>query len=1174
MVCPTCGAENVAGSKFCNECGGALPAGCPSCGATNKPGARFCNECGTALGDEVAALAGRVATAGTAAVGPVAERRLVTVLFADIVGFTPFAEKRDAEEVRDTLSRYFDMCSEIVARYGGAVEKFIGDAVMALWGAPTAHEDDAERAVRAALELVATVPTLGSGVQARAGLLTGEAAVTLGATNQGMVAGDLVNSAARLQSVASPGSVLVGEATMRATSRAILYDEAGEHLLKGKELPVKAWRPTRVVAERGGRNRFDALEAPFVGRTDELRLLKDLFHATGREKRIRLVSVTGPAGIGKSRLAWEFLKYVDGLVEDTYWHDGRSPAYGEGITFWALAEMIRSRCGLVETDDESITRAKVGETVRRFVSDADEADWIERALLTLFGLDSGMAADQLFGAWRTFFERIAAVGNVALVFEDLHHADSGLLDFIDHMLEWSRGLPIYIITLSRPELLERRPDWGAGKRSFTSIYPEPLSISEMRELLAGLVPGLPDAAVAAIVGRAEGIPLYAVETVRNLVADGRLKVSEGIYEPVGDLTSLAVPETLTALISSRLDALDPADRSLLHDAAVLGQSFTLEALAAVSRTAAGDLEQRLAVLMRRELLSRHLDSRSAEAGQYAFVQALIREVAYNTLSKKDRKVRHLAAARFFERLDNDELASARAGHYLAAYDNAAEGAEAEALAAQARVALKAAAERAAALGAYDQTVAFLQQALSATSDLGDRAGLLEWASDAAGIASRHDVAIDLARQAISAHQETGDRLGAARTTSRLGWTLLHARRDREALELLETALVAFADVGDDEVLAYLKTSLARAYGQFEEHARALVLADEALDFAEHGNHPALVARGLVIKGAIMGALGRLRESVGLLRAGEELAREQNLTEQVLGALVLRGYVLGEVDNIQARDCYLSGLAMARRAGHRTLTHQFINNIGYTSFLTGEWDAGMALMDEVLGEDLDTATRIWVLSNSLIIKVSRGDPVAESLAELDRLSDLVDDRQVSEAPEDTRANFAQAEGRLEDAQRHWLTIAVRPNQAPASYYQAARPALWSGDVESVRRYFDAIEKTGVHGPVVEARRQNLRAAIAALEGRSREALSMYQAALGSWRDLKVVWEEALTGIDMATVLDISEVDVQAAIKSTREILTRLEAKPYLERLELTLARREGAPPGASVRQAETTVAEPA
>ncbi len=378
MVCADCGTENRSTRRFCLRCGRALAFTCPGCGAPNEPEAVFCGDCGTQLGDDregwsSTAVARDRATPGGQGAGlstaptrgPVAERRLVTVLFADLVGFTPFAEERDAEDVRETLSRYFELASQVIGGHGGTVEKFIGDAVMAVWGAPTAHEDDAERAVRAAVELVAAIPGLGLAMQARVGVLTGEAAVTVGAAGQGMVAGDLVTTASRLQSVASPGTVLVGEGTMRAASRAIAFEPAGDQVLRGKAAPVSAWRVTAVVAERGGRGRPDVLEPPFVGRAEELRALKEALHAAGRDRRPRLVSVTGPAGIGKSRLAWELEKYVDGLVEPVYWHEGRSPAHGDGVAAWALGEMVRRRAGLAEGDDEATTRAGIDATARR-----------------------------------------------------------------------------------------------------------------------------------------------------------------------------------------------------------------------------------------------------------------------------------------------------------------------------------------------------------------------------------------------------------------------------------------------------------------------------------------------------------------------------------------------------------------------------------------------------------------------------------------------------------------------------------------------------------------------------------------------------------------------------------------------------------------------------------------
>src|SRR6266705_276199 len=356
-LCPSCGASNREGRKFCAECGSAFSAACQACGAANQPEERFCGECGAPLSP--GAMAG-VAPAAPVHEAPAAERRLVSVLFADLVGFTTLSESRDAEEVRELLSRYFDTCSRLIDVYGGQVEKFIGDAVMAVWGAPTATEDDAERAVRAALDLVTAVSALGDEVgapelRARAGVLTGEAAVTLGAEGQGMVAGDLVNTASRVQSVAEPGSVYVGESTRRATEQTIVYEEAGSFELKGKEGLTPLWRAQRVVSGLRGSLKSQGLEAPFVGRDRELRQIKDLFHGCADEQKAHLVSVTGIAGIGKSRLAWEFYKYFDGIAETVYWHRGRCLSYGEGVTYWALADMVRMRCRIAE--DESAESA-------------------------------------------------------------------------------------------------------------------------------------------------------------------------------------------------------------------------------------------------------------------------------------------------------------------------------------------------------------------------------------------------------------------------------------------------------------------------------------------------------------------------------------------------------------------------------------------------------------------------------------------------------------------------------------------------------------------------------------------------------------------------------------------------------------------------------------------------
>ena len=368
MICEQCGTENRAGRRFCRSCGSALAALCPVCSSPAEPGDRFCGTCGNPLSANGGVAAdgpspGPGLDPAQAGAGAPTERRVVSVLFADLVGFTALSDDRDPEAVREFLDGYFALARERIARYGGTIEKFIGDAVMAVWGTPVAHEDDAERAVRAALDLLDAIGGLrapdGSAIAVRGAVLTGEAAVALGRDGQAMVAGDLVNTASRLQSVAPPGSVLVGEATVHASESAIVYEPAGDQLLRGKGLPVAAWLAVRVVAGRGGFGRTARLEAPFVGRDDELRLLKELLHATARDRRARLVSVLGIAGIGKSRLAWELEKYIDGLVEVVYWHQGRSPAYGDGVAFWALGEMVRGRARIAESDPPDAARTKL-----------------------------------------------------------------------------------------------------------------------------------------------------------------------------------------------------------------------------------------------------------------------------------------------------------------------------------------------------------------------------------------------------------------------------------------------------------------------------------------------------------------------------------------------------------------------------------------------------------------------------------------------------------------------------------------------------------------------------------------------------------------------------------------------------------------------------------------------
>jgi class 3 adenylate cyclase/tetratricopeptide (TPR) repeat protein len=1155
VICSNCETENPVGTKFCKECGTRLGLVCASCGNALLPDAKFCSECGTNVAAVTSGPAGAARTAFTA---PVAERRIVSVLFADLVGFTTLAEGRDAEDTRELLSQYFDLARDVVERYGGTIEKFIGDAVMAVWGAPAAREDDAERAVRAGLELVDAVRSLGPSIQARAGVLTGEAAVTLGATNQGMVAGDLVNTASRLQSVAPPAAVLVGEATQRAASAAIVFEPAGEQILKGKAAPVAAWRAVRVVAERGGRNRSDTLEAPFVGRDDELRLLKDLFHATTREQRARLVSVLGPAGIGKSRLAWEFLKYIDGLSDVVWWHDGRSPAYGDGISFWALGEMVRARCGLLEGDDERTTRTKVAASLAEHVPDEDERRWIEPALLALLGIGSGAPTEELFGAWRTFFERLATTAPVVLVFEDFHYADAGLIDFVDHVLDWSKNVPIYVLTLSRPSLLERRADWGVGKRNFVSLYLEPLSETAMRELLAGLVPGLPAQAASAIVARADGIPLYAVETVRMLVAEGRLVLEDGAYRPLGDLSTLAVPESLTALIASRLDALDPEDRALVSDAAVLGQSFTVAGLAAISSVPLVDLESRLRALVKRELLIVDVDPRSPERGQYGFVQALIREVAYGTLAKRERKSRHLAAARFFEALGSEELAGALAGHYLAAHTSSPEGPEADALAGQARIALRAAALRAAALGSHEQAVTFLEQARTVTTQPAEQADLLELAGVSATASGHHANAKSFLERALVLRTEIGDRRAAAGTMTLLARAMINGRQTEQALDMLETAVPTFADLAPDPNLVGLEAQFARAAFLRDDHPRALEIIDRVLDAAERGDLTPILADALVTKGSAFATIGRLREGMGVIEIGERLARASGETQTLLRGLNNRLSDLSEFDAKAARDVANEGLALSRRIGDRGWMFQFLFTAGFGAFLVGEWDEAVDLWESALADDPEPGDRMGSFYGATTVRAARGESITGAIDEFERIAAEISDPQVTWTRIGGPASIALAEGRLADAVTLMRGgLSAYPTLVKEWLPLMARTAIRLGDAEGAQKDLAQLDALGLPTPRLAAERLAIRGGLAGLEGRPADAIRLYLEALAGYREIGFLFPQAQTAIEMATVLDPSIPEVAAAIEAGSAILTRLRARAYLDQLE-TAAQRAPTP----------------
>jgi class 3 adenylate cyclase/tetratricopeptide (TPR) repeat protein len=1170
-ACTNCGAENPVGKRFCGDCGSTLASGCPSCGAENPPGKRFCGDCGAPL--EADDVTGAVATLPATAAAPVAERRLVSVLFADLVGFTGASEGRDAEATRELLSRYFELARTLIARYGGTVEKFIGDAVMAVWGTPTTTEDDAERAVRAALDLVASVPDLDSALQARAGVLTGEAAVTIGAEGQGMVAGDLVNTASRVQAAAEPGTVLVGEATKRTSEQAIVYEEAGSHELKGKAEPLPLFRALRVVSGVRGQLKSAGLEAPFVGRERELKLVKELYHGSAHDRRAHLVSITGIAGIGKSRLAWEFYKYFDGIVETIWWHRGRCLAYGEGVAYWALADMVRMRCRIAEDEQPSSARKKLAATLHEHLLDADERAFVEPRLAHLLGLEerSGSDRQDLFAAWRLFFERLSDSDPVVLAFEDMQWADTSLLDFIEYLLEWSRDHPLFVITLARPELHERRPGWGAGQRNFTSLYLEPLSQQSMEALLDGLVPGLPEQLRGQILARAEGVPLYAVETVRMLLDRGLLAQDGPVYRPSGEIETLEVPETLHALIAARLDGVSPEERRLLQDGAVLGKTFTGRALAALSGLPETELGPLLHALVRKEVLGVQSDPRSPEHGQYGFLQDLVRHVAYETLSKRERRARHLAAAEHLEGAftEVDEVAEVLASHYLAAVDAAPEAEDAPEIRAKARDMLARAGERAASLGAPEEGQRYFDRAIGLAEQPLLEAQMLERAGRLALPAGRPADARERIERAIGLFQQEGDVASAARASAGLADIDLLEGRLEEAVGRLSAALPVLEESGPSPELATTLAQLGRMRVLRGDGERALEALEQALRLAEKLRLDEVFVQALTSKAVQLIHEGRFEEARVLLDAALERADAKELHGAWFRASINLGVLLQDSDNyVELLELTDEAEAKARQLGDREQLAGARFGTVSALFLLGRWAEALALEAEV--EQLQASDWARVeLAELVSIRCEQG-----KLADAERVFEEY--QWAGDAEQGTiKGMFKAVEARLlrfrkldtealaaaEQGLALLPELGVASSSVKRNLAEALEAALAFGDTAKAEELLALAE--GLHPgevtPLLAAQRARFRARLEVEHGRHDRVDESFRSAATIFSEYSFAFHLAVTQLEHAEwLVTKSRADeAEPLLAEARETFERLEANPWLERLDAARTRTPSA-----------------
>src|SRR5688572_15422087 len=873
--CASCGFENRPGALFCGGCGTQLGRSCPACGHVGPPELAFCTSCGAAL--------------APAAEPPIAEeRKVVSVLFADLAGFTGRAERLDPEDVRRMLTPYYARVKAELLSFGGTVEKFIGDAVMALFGAPLAHEDDPERAVRAALavreaidELNASDPTLG--LHVRIGVTTGEAMVALRARpseGEGMAAGDVVNTASRLQSAAPVDGILVDQATYRATETVVEYRDAEPVHAKGKAEPVPVWEVvttrTRLgvdIAFRGG--------AELVGREQELRMLREALSRAERQRDPQLVTLVGAPGIGKSRLLFELYRALDDDPEVfANWRQGRSLPYGDGVSFWALGEMVKAQAGILESDSADEAAAKLGTSVELVVRDEAEALWVEEHLGPLVGLSGPEEAGadlrrEAFAAWRRFFEALAEQRPLVLVFEDLHWADDGLLDFVDHLVDWASDVPILVVCTARPELLERRPGWGGGKRSALTVSLSPLSDDDIERLISALLAekSVPAAQVQALLARAGGNPLYAEEYVRMLA-----EAEAG--------AELPLPETVQGIIAARLDTLAGEEKALVQEAAVVGKVFWVGALAAITDRPAPEVEYGLQRLERKEFVRR--ERRSSVAGETAFVfrHVLVRDVAYGQIPRSRRAELHRRAAEWLESLAGDraeDIADLVAHHYLSALRFArAVGRGLGDLPERAREALADAGDRALALSAYAPAVRFYREALASwPEDDAERPPLLLRYGQALFRAEQTgaEVLAEAARELL----EAGELELAAEAEVLLGDLLLitQGRRDESLTHFDAAVALLFAQPPSRSKVRVL-ASRAHFHLAADEAEEAARTAEEALELAE--------ALGLDdLRAHTLSTLGFSRVMIGDLDGLRDLQESVRVASSANSPQAARGY---------------------------------------------------------------------------------------------------------------------------------------------------------------------------------------------------------------------------------------------------------------------------------------------
>jgi class 3 adenylate cyclase/tetratricopeptide (TPR) repeat protein len=1124
---------------------------CSRCGEENPDRFRLCGFCG-------AQLAAPPETRE--------ERKVVSVLFVDLVGFTARSEHADPEDVRARLRPYHALVKQEIERFGGTVEKFVGDAVMAVFGAPVAHEDDAERAVHAGLRIFAAIDDLnqtqpGLELAVRAGINTGEAVVTVGARpeeGEGIAAGDVVNTAARLQQTAQPGTLVVGELTHRATIDAIDYDELEPVALKGKTGTVPRWL---AGAPRGrlGIDLEPATRTPFLGRDHDLALLRDTFARTLRESSVQLVTVVGEPGVGKSRLVAEFRAWVDDRPELVYWRQGRCLPYGEGITFWALGEIVKGQAGILESDSPEQAAQKLEVAARRVAAEPADEEWLLAKLAPLVGTrpsDPAAPAEssESFAAWRRFLEGLASERPLVLVVEDLHWADTALLEFLEHLVDWATDVPLLLVCTARPELYERQAGWGGGKRNSTTIGLSPLTVEETARLISALLDRtvLPVETQTALLERAGGNPLYAEEFVRMLR-------DRGLLNERGELTAdgdVPLPETVQALIAARVDTLAPERKALLHAAAVVGKVFWTGAVASVAEIDQEAVRAGLHELVRKELVRPARRSSVAGDEEFSFWHILVRDIAYGQIPRPARARKHRAAAAWIEAIagkrvaDHAELLAYHYEQALALARAAGDADQARKLEEPTRRFLVLAGDRAKPLDA-PAAESYYHRALELfpVDDPERPKALLKGAI----------VLLDLSdaerrlEEALALFRANDDELGRAEALLELGFVAWVRGQNARARTLAEqaTELLERRPPGRELALAYLRragndTMASRPRESLAWSGRAIALA-EKLDLRPY------VARALQFRGIArceLGDVGGLEDLEQGLHRSHELGQafETGTGHSNLGAMTW------ELESpAKGLEIHRAGIEFAERRGLTGVAMWIRSESTLMLFDLCRWKELLEVAEEVIewargqgGSQHD----LFALPNMAQVLVRRGETAAAAALLDDFLPRAREarDPQVLALALVAAALVARARGDAPAAVR-FVEEFEEATRGRADWHRArflpdlVEICAEGGAPELARTLVESISvSVGRTGHSVVA----ARAVLADAENRLEEAIDLYEDAAERWAEYGYALGrgQALLGRGRCLVRRNAGDDAAAALHQARAIFAQVGARALL------------------------------